>query len=225
MQGYGIEIVDRGLERLDGQPMVRKCEDVVSAVLRDIQLANNFLPQAVLTRLPSLSARADENEFRRVMDDVAAYLRKEKRALIIIPPKLELFSEFQLYVSVFTRGCLTLIMETSDEGVSQNVNRWNRTQANRRILSLEVGPLEADQGWAFVQARLQTAAGTNSLQLFDQDAVNKYMENRCQYARVSIRELERVCIRLFEEAVSQSKTHIDYNAFCEFWVRYGGGII
>jgi hypothetical protein len=221
---YRVEIIDRSEERLGGHPIVRKCEDVVSAVLRDIRLANNFLPENILKHLPLLPSRADENDLRRVMDDVAAYLRRANRILVVIPPKIELYAELQMYLSIFTRGCLMVIMETNDEGVRQAVERWNKNSVNRRILNLGVGPLEPDQGWAFVQARMQTLTGGYSVPAFDPIAVNKYMENRCHHARVSIRELERVCMRLYEDAINQSKTHIDYSAFCEFWVRYGGGI-
>jgi hypothetical protein len=221
---YVVEIVDRSEERLDGYPIIRKCEDVVNAVLRDIRLANNFLPANVLDRLPSLPAQVEENDLRRVMDDVAAYLRKTKRILIIIPPKIELFEELQLYVSVFTRGSLLVIMESNDEGVRQSVERLNKNPKSRRILTLGVGPLEPEQGWAFVQARMQIATGGQAVPVFDPKAVNKYMRNRCHHARVSIRELERVCTRLYEDAKTQAKLQIDYSAFCEFWVRYGGGI-
>jgi hypothetical protein len=127
-------------------------------------------------------------------------------------------------MSVFARGGLGLFMETDDDGVKQFVDRWNEDPGNKRILTLGLGPLEAEQGWTFVKERMIAAVATEPIPQFEQSAVLKYMQTRGQHAKVSIRELEQVCILLFDDAIQKSKSRILYEDFTELWVRYGRAI-
>lgn len=219
-----IEIVDRSLERLDGQTVTSKCEDVVRAVLRHLRRTSGFLSANELESVSALPSKAEESDLRRTMEEIAEAINASNGILVVIPSKLELSIELQMYMSVFTRGSLVLLMETNQENIRQFVERWNVEPTNRNILNLGVGPLEVEQGWTFVESRIKGASQKTSLPEFDKTAVTKYMQTRSQHARVSIRELERVCLKVFEDAIKQSKQRIEYTDFADLWVRHGGMI-
>jgi energy-coupling factor transporter ATP-binding protein EcfA2 len=223
--GDRARIVDRSSDLLEGQRMLSKCEIAVRAVLRDLSSPNSPLPQNVVDSLPQASSlRADENELRLAVEEIAEVLDRSNRTLVILPSKLELPEEFQSYSQIFANPRLVLIMETSQDGVRQHVERWNETPAHKPVLSLRVGPLEVEHAWTFVESRMRSIAGSDETPRFDQSAVERYMRDRTSHSRVSIRELELVCIRLFKEAAAHSKSEISYEDFATLWLRYGGAM-
>lgn len=221
---HTIEIVDRSRERLEGETALRKCEEVVLALIRQLRRTAGFLAKESIQKLSEPPNRAEESDLRRAIEEVADVLAESKRTLIVVPSKMELALEIQTYVSVFARAGLVLLMETSEESLKQFIDKWNQEPSKRKILNLEVGPLEIEHGWTFVQSRVRQGLPTNSLPEFDESAVTKYMRIRSEHARVSVRELERVCLKLFDDAIRESRARIEYADFAELWVRYGGAI-
>lgn len=223
--GCKAKIVDRSAVLLDGQPVLSKCEDAVRAVLRSLGSPDGFLAPDAVNDLPKPSSiEAEENQLRRAMEEVAESLSRSNRALIVLSTKLELNDELRVYLQTLVKERLVVIMETNQEGVRQYVERWNEAPAHKPILSLKVGSLEAPHGWAFVEARMRKVVGSEHLPVFQRYAVDKYMQDRTTHSAVSISELERVCIRLFNEATASSKGEITYEDFAAVWLRFGGAM-
>jgi hypothetical protein len=215
-----IEIVDRSHERLDGLTAAGKCEEVVRALLRQMQRLEGFLGQRDIQNLPTLPSKPEEADIRHGVEDIAEALKASKRVLVIVPPKLELSSELRTYVRVFARPRVVLLMETNQQDLAEFVERWNSDSANKKIVNLSVGPLEVEHAWIFLESRFKQTSGDGAPR-FEQNAVTKYMQNRSQSARVSVRELERVCLKVFENAVQQSKIKVEYEDFADLWLRHG----
>lgn len=218
-----VGIVDLSSDVFDAQPFLTKCQDTVRRALRYVRQTDRFLSPPASQSLPEFPTPSDEDALRIIMQEVAQCLDEEDRVLVIVPPKLDLENEVQLYLSIFSRKRLALILETNKVQVREHVVSRNRDPGRQRtILDLEVGPLEAEQGWAFVKARMERTAEIEQLPKFEQDAVNKYMRQRTQgKGRISVRELERVCIKLFGEAVEWEKPEISYEDFVKLYLKYG----
>lgn len=216
-----VGIVDRSREQLTSQTAHDKCADTITEILRYVQTQPGFLADEDIKHLPVLAANPELAELKKAAEDVAARLNARERVLVVITPKVELNQEIELYMFVLARKGYALIMETSDEGVNQHVERWNSASDKKQILSLKVGPLQPEQGWAFVQARMEKSPQSDSMPSFSKDGVDQYMKARCGSSKVTVRELERVCMLLFEEAIKRHTTTIGYNEFLLLWAARG----
>jgi hypothetical protein len=221
---WKVLIVDRSAEYLAGQPISSKCEDTVSAILRTLRHSESLLSAEDIRNLPSPQPGQNTRDLKRVMEDVAAYLAKSHVYLLLLTPPIELEDELLLYHATFTRHPIILLMESSAAAVRQLMARWNRDQPHKSILPLAVGPLQPGHGWLFVQSRMAHIPPDATIPAFDELAVHRYMTTRSASADISIRELELVCMNLFDAALQRNQGQIGYDAFCELWVQYGRGL-
>jgi GTPase SAR1 family protein len=222
-----VLVVDRSAEQLSGLSMVRKCAADVSTVIIRARSRENFLPEAALADFQKPSIVPDDqlhSELMAVMEAASARLKSIQRSVIIIPPKLELENEIGLYMSIFGKERLILIMETSEPAVAREAER-RRGTGNQRIVRLDVGPLKLEDGRKYVHARVEAAKATapegSRIPDFDLDGIDKYMEKRLPRMSMSIRELELACTKVLKSA--GDKQVIQYEDFADMWLSFGKG--
>jgi GTPase SAR1 family protein len=219
-QGERSAILDRSAENLSGLVILRRCEDTVSALLEFVRQKNAYLAPDAIENLPTIPAEADQITLRKTVEELSRNLVANKLNLIAIAPKIELAEELRMYLSLFQRGGLSLLLETEDQEVLQSAERWNR-DGKRSVVILKVGPLAPEDGWKFVAARYQRRNAGKASPTFDEGGVKEYMQKRSSGTTISVRELERVCIALYEEARNAASLEIRYQQFADHYVKVG----
>lgn len=212
------EVIDRSSENLAGVVILRRCEDTVDAILQLLRQNVSFLAADAMSAVPALPTEPDQLTLRKTVEALSRKLVESKLSLIVIAPKVELSDELRTYLSIFQRGGISLFLEAADHDVVASATRWNR-EGQKSITVLEVGSLSPDDGWKFVAARFQKRQEAKDSPVFSEAGVNEYMKKRSSRAKISLRELERVCIALYEEARAAASPQIDYQQFADHYLK------
>ncbi len=86
------------------------------------------------------------------------------------------------------------------------------------LIRLDVGPLDVEDGWTFVRSRLEKAAG--ECPITDAQTVSHFMEKRiARHGMMSIDELHRTCVAVFEEAVRRLSPRVTLDDFQDYYLR------
>ncbi len=208
-----------------------------------LDLTSEAVPgQATEARLAHYCARlVDKLAVQRLLEDAPQKLLEQKRAspeiaipflgdlleqlnltLLVVLPKVELAKELQQLASVARRN-IVLFTETDDEAVVGGSRPTAQAASPTAVITLRVGTLAVDDGWAFVQSRI----GANGGQVptgptLAKPTVDKYMDQRIQgRGSTSIRELELICRAVYAEAQSRAATSVEFSDFTEFYLRNG----
>lgn len=212
------EIIDRSFENVAGMVQIRKCEDTANGVIKSLSEIKGFLPPDVIKELPDVPTNADQVALRKLIDEVARKLLKANCGLVVIVPKVELSDELLLYLSIFQRPGITLFLETDDREVFASARKRSK-EAGPSLVALKIGPLVQDDGWRFVEARMRRRSTGVEAPGFTQSGVDEYMATRSTESAISVRELEGVCIALYDEAIRSRQTEIGFEQFAKYYLR------
>lgn len=210
IEGCGFEIFDLTDEVMPG----------AEARVQVGHLSRRLVDVSVLREL--FAEGSDQQRLETKADDphqaiplFAELLRRTGRHGILIVPALEVLELLKTYASLARPG-ITIFAETSADDVFAAA-RAIRTGA--RLLSYRLDVLDRDDGWRFIQARLdRDGAGIK----ISQDTVDTYMDVRISgQGKISVRELELACRHVYEEVSRRASTEIVYLDFQDYYMRRG----
>lgn len=135
------------------------------------------------------------------------------RHLVIVLPPVELEEEIERYVTL-AHPHLTLLTETTNEDVAERAAFL--AENGSFVTSLSLATLSIDDGWRFVEARLERSTFAN-LPILTKDTVDRYMRFTIEHGGATIAQLQQVCSNVFDEAMRQTAPTITYVHFLEYW--------
>ncbi|MGV3660748.1 MAG: hypothetical protein ACO1TE_11210 [Prosthecobacter sp.] len=211
-------IVDRSFENLSGMVILKKCEDTANGILQGVRERDGFLAPDVSKSLPEIPSGGDQIALRRAIEELSRKLGRAKRHAAVICPKIELPEELQTYLSIFYRAGVSIFLESDDDAILRAAQRLSR-EGKKTVTTLQVGGLSVDDGWRFVEARMKRLTDSDQSPAFARTGVDEYMQKRMTNARISVRELERVCMALYVEAKANAHKEIRYQHFADYYLR------
>lgn len=198
---------------MDTESRVRQ---VFSLVLDQIELNPGLLEDDELTKV-----RTKEENPPSGYAFLSKFLLAKPAALAVILPEIELVGELKRYGSL-VQPRITFFCESSYEEVEKYVRDTLGTGRPTAVIQLSVGLLGVDDGWNFVDSRIR-ALGTAfpTIPSITQDTMRRVMETRMsEGGRVTIRELQLACMKVFDTALAASSQTVEYQDFLEYYTRY-----
>jgi hypothetical protein len=189
------------------------CQLVSDALYRDKHIAE---PEYKLLR-----ERIEERAlFTNTLDQL---IKGGTTLLILLFPPIELEGELDAYVNLWRRRNVMGILSTSSPDVVSRTSSIYGPSSAKPVLRLEVGPLRAEDGWTFVEKRLDQAfkMGLQGFPGTTRGALEQYMKERMEGSEISIRELHRTCDAVFDHVGRGGRTEVEFTDFALYWTRFG----
>lgn len=217
-----VVVVDRSAELSGPQSALGKCEDIASALVRDLKSANGALGEGARGKLAQIDAGMTEAALRYALRDVAAIAAENRCLVLLILPRIEVRDEARLMVSAFCQTNIALFVETRQTDVAAYAVDQIPSDPSLGTVHLQVGPINSEHAWRYVAARMDPVGRDERVPKFSKDVVNRFMAERTSGSAVSIREVQRVFSSLFHAAVEAEKTEITFDDFARLYIRAGG---
>jgi hypothetical protein len=181
----------------------KSAEDKVSSILDHIyvtlgeetiapNLQNEFGDQ--LGKKPNVSLKFLENQLKRY-----------KKLLILLFPEISTEEDVKAYIKAFYRLNWVLYFETENLGISQYCKRHFKSTSISPVKCLEVCPLKDVDGDIFIQKRLSMIPVECKKIDFHEEAVKKYLTSALNRGGASVREIEVICEKAYNNALCDNK--------------------
>ena len=149
---------------------------------------------------------------------LAQLMKAGGKRLSILVPRLEVQEELFLIVDCI-RSPITVFTECTEQGLVDAAQSKYGSSASSQVRVVTLGPLELEDGWRFIEARLQREPHAAKV---TESVVTQFMQSRISgRGRTTILELQRTCQLVWDEAAKANVQSIDYVHFADSYVRRG----
>jgi len=198
---YIIDVRSENLVAKSAEDKVTSILDYIYVTLGEETIAPNLQDEFgnQLGKKTSVSLKFLENQLKRY-----------KRLLIILFPELSTEEDVKAYMNDFYRLNWVLYFETENLGISQYCKRHFRSTSISPVKCLEVCPLNKEDGDIFIQKRLSMLPVESKKVDFHAEAVTKYLVSALNRGGASVREIEVICEKAYNNALCCNKDIIQF---------------
>ena len=214
--GITLTILDLTLEGIQGIGIDGRVGHICSRVIDELEL------RAVFTQ-PELDAldkrRSDAS---KAYPYLSRLLANASRAVAILLPSMEVREELSHYANLAKRN-LIFFCESSYEALAEYADAVFGSMSATPIIHLSVGVLSVEDGWTFVESRMQRASVAGvQLPTVTSDTIKNLMEVRIKgRGKMNMRELQMACLNVFQDAISRKAPSVRYADFADYYLRNG----
>lgn len=201
-----LDFTDQRLGGIDSEDQLRH----ICGRLLDKVMVRRLLDES--TRQALQERRSEPYEAFPFLGDMLGQSDPPRHIAIVLPP-IELEEEIDRY-AMLAHPLLTLLTETTNGDVAAQATAL--VESGNFVTSLSLETLSIDDGWRFVEARLERATSI-ALPKLTKDTVDRYMRFTIEHGGVTIAQLQQVCFSVFDEAMRQATPAITYVHFLEYW--------
>lgn len=155
---------------------------------------------------------------------LADILERNTRVLLVLLPRIELFSELKRFASL-ARPNLVLFTEARSDEIAHVLRAQSPASELSSLVHLEVGVLDVEDGWKFVEARLaalSAATGADTVPSVTKATLDKLMAERIRgRGSTTIRELQRTCTVVFSDVLARRTGIVEFADFESYYLRNG----
>jgi hypothetical protein len=139
-------------------------------------------------------------------------------AAVLLPPS-ELLEEVRSYARLGNPHLIFFAEASSYQQAGGPASDQIRSTPENAVLILDVELLDVTDGWRFVTDRMRRYANGNAVPQVNKQTINQLMITKGDTGGISVAELQKALIGVFNMAAEQNKPTVVYGDFGEYYLR------